>query len=70
MGDTSGDRQWVMMSLLSPPTLGGGDFSWLPDNRAQRNAFSSVGQEGRESGSAGCCHLEKRAHNYFLTKAK
>lgn len=57
VGDTSGEGQWVMVSLLPPPTHKGGALSWLPGNRAQRTASSSVGLAGRESGSANCCHL-------------
>lgn len=57
VGDTSGEGQWVMVSLLLPPTHEDGALSWLPGNRAQRTASSSVGQVGRESGSANCCHL-------------
>lgn len=57
VGDTSGEGQWVMVSLLPPPTHEGGALSWLPGNRAQRTASSSVGPVGRESGSANCYHL-------------
>lgn len=64
VGDTSGEGQWVMVSLLPPPTHKGGALSWLPGNRAQRTASSSVGLVGRESGSANCCHLGERTHRH------
>lgn len=60
VGDTGGEGQWVMVSVLPPPTHEGRALSWLPGNRAQRTASSSVGPVGRESGSANCCHLGTR----------
>lgn len=57
-GDTSGEGQWVMVSLLPPPTHEGWTLSCWPGNRARRTASSSVGPVGRESGSADCCHLD------------
>lgn len=62
VGHRSGEGQWVMVSLLSPPTHKGGAFSWLPGNRVQRTSSSSVGPVGKESGSANCCHLGTRTH--------
>lgn len=59
-GDTSGEGQWVMVSLLPPPTHEGRALSCWPGNRARRTASSSVGPVGRESGSANCCHLGTR----------
>lgn len=60
VGDTSGEGQWVMVSLLPPPTHEGRALSCWPGNRARRTASSSVGPVGRESGSANCCHLGTR----------
>lgn len=62
VGDTRGEGQWVMVSLLLPPTHKGGALSWLLGNRGRRTASSSVGPVGRESGSANCCHLVTGKH--------
>lgn len=57
-GDTSGEGQWLMVSLFPPSTHEGWTLSCWRGNRARRTASSSVGPAGRESGSADCCHLE------------